>query len=109
MTLERGYLHWVELDKRRPALIISPGYRNEHASDLIVIPCSTRIRSAPTHVLLRASEAGLARASILKCEQLTTLPRSLVSPAPLGPPLSSRRLAEVERAVLRAVGIPVPI
>ena len=111
MTTEpprRGRVYWARLDKRRPVLVLSPDYRNERASDVIVVPCSTVIRSAPTHVLLRRREGGVPNASMLKCEQLTTLPRSDLELEPLGASLSARRMAEVERAVLRAIGIPIP-
>ena len=109
MALLRGYLHWVHLDKRRPALVLSPNARNERASDVIVVPCSTRLRPAPTHVLLREGEGGLDEDSMLKCEQITTLHRDDVSDEPLGRALSRSRVAEVERAVLRAIGVPVPL
>jgi hypothetical protein len=44
---------------------------------------------------------------MLKCEQITTLRKEDVDPVPLGGALKSGRLAEVERAVLRAIGIPI--
>jgi mRNA-degrading endonuclease toxin of MazEF toxin-antitoxin module len=103
----RGYLYWVNLDKRRPALVISADYRNELAHDVMVIPCSTTLRLAPTHVMLKRGEGGLAQASVVKCEQLTTLHEDDVGPTPLGKPLSEARLAQVERAILRAIGIAI--
>lgn len=108
MTLQRGRLYWVSLDKRRPALVLSPDYRNEHANDVIVIPCSTRLKSAPTHVLLRRGHGGIEEPSVLKCEQITTLPKADVHGPPLGKALPMAVLAAVERAVLRAIGVPVP-
>jgi mRNA-degrading endonuclease toxin of MazEF toxin-antitoxin module len=107
VTLRRGYLYWVRLDKRRPALILSPDARNEHASDVIVIPASTVLREGPWHVRLRKGEAGIPSPSVLKCEQITTLPKDCIDPEALGK-LSSARLSEVERAVFRAIGIPTP-
>jgi mRNA interferase MazF len=104
----RGYLYWVSLDKRRPALVLSPDYRNQHAHDVIVIPCSTHLRAAPTHVRLRRGEAGLLQASVLKCEQITTLAKADVHEA-LGKPLPDGLLRAVERAVLRAIGVPIPL
>jgi mRNA interferase MazF len=103
----RGHLYTAQLDKRRPVLIVSPNARNEHASDVIVVPCSTRLRNGPTHVLLRRGEGGLAVRSVLKCEQVTTLPRFALSARPIGGTLSPRRMAQVEQAVLRAIGVPV--
>jgi mRNA-degrading endonuclease toxin of MazEF toxin-antitoxin module len=103
----RGYLYWVELDKRRPALIVSPDYRNELACDVIVIPCSTTLRLAPTHVMLRRGEGGVDHPSALKCEQITTLHQDDVGRAPLGGQLSQKRMAEVGRAVLWAIGVAI--
>jgi mRNA-degrading endonuclease toxin of MazEF toxin-antitoxin module len=105
----RGCLYLARLDKLRPVLVISPDIRNSLASDVIVIPCSTRLSAAPTHVRLRKGEGGLSAASVLKCEQITTLHKEDVRRQPLGVPLSPRRLLEVERCVLRAIGVPVPL
>jgi mRNA interferase MazF len=103
----RGHLYWADVDKRRPVLVLSVNARNERANDVIVVPCSTNLREAPTHVRLRAGEGGAPATSILKCEQISTLPRHALDSTPLGPPLSPGRMAEVERAVLRAIGVPV--
>ncbi len=103
----RGHLYWARLDKRRPVLVISSDVRNALASDVIVVPCSTKVRDGPTHVRLRAREAGAPARSVLKCEQITTVPTELLGKRPLGGSLSGRRLAEVEQAVLRAIGVPV--
>jgi len=105
----RGLLYWVSLDKRRPALVLSPDYRNERANDVIVIPCSTRLRPAPTHVLLRRGQGGVAKSTVLKCEQITTLAKADIHEPALGRPLPPTILRAVERAVLRAVGVPVPL
>ena len=105
----RGHLYWVNLDKRRPALVLSPDYRNQYASDIIVVPCSARLRPAPTHVMLRRGQGGLAENSILKCEQITTLSKADVHERALGKALPTTILRAVERAVLRAIGVPVPL
>jgi len=104
----RGRLYWVSLDKRRPALVLSPDYRNDNAGDVIVIPCSTRLRPAPTHVLLQRGQGGLRESTVLKCEHITTLAKSDVH-SPLGSPLPPAVVRAVERAVLRAIGVPVPL
>ena len=103
----RGHLYWAQLEKRRPVLVVSIDARNERASDVIVIPCSTTLREAPAHVRLARGEGGVPRDSMLKCEQITTLKKEDVDPLPLGAALKSGRMAEVERAVLRAIGIPI--
>jgi mRNA-degrading endonuclease toxin of MazEF toxin-antitoxin module len=102
----RGHLYWANLDKRRPALVISIDARNEHANDVIVIPCSTTLRDGPTHVRLGRTEGGALQSCVLKCEQITTVARADVDAFPMGAALSGARLREVERAVARAIGVP---
>ena len=108
----RGHLYWVRVPdepegKRRPALVVSPDSRNRLASDVIVVPISTVVREAPTHVRLRQAEAGLRRPSVAKCEQVTTLRRDRLSDRPIGGSLSRARMAEVEKAILRSIGVAV--
>jgi len=108
----RGHVHWVRVPdepegKRRPGLVVSPDVRNRLAGDVLVVPLSTVLREAPTHVRLRRREGGLPRASMAKCEQITTLRRDCLSARPLGGGLSSQRMLEIEKAVLRAIGVPV--
>ena len=106
-SYRRGQIYWGWHDKHRPLLVVSIDARNERANDVIVVPCSTNLREAPTHVNLSRGEGGLPRDSVLKCEQITTLEKSKLEPAPMGLPIRSGRMAEVERAVLRAIGIPI--
>ena len=81
--------------------------RNELAGDILIIPATTILRAAPTHVLLRKGDGGIPRRSMLKCEQITTLPKDVVSEQALGGPLSRSLLEKVARGVLRAIGVPV--
>lgn len=106
---ERGRLYWASLDKHRPALVLSPDYRNQRANDVIVIPCSTRLRPALTHVLLKRGQGGLAEDWVLKCEQITTLPKADIHEPALGGLLPPTVMRAVERAVLRAIGVPIPV
>jgi mRNA-degrading endonuclease toxin of MazEF toxin-antitoxin module len=103
----RGHLYWAEMENRQPVLVVSVDARNERAIDVLVVPCSTNLREAPTHVLLRRGEGGLPLDSVLKCEQITNLRKHAIDPVPLGMPIRPGRMAEVERAVLRAIGIPI--
>jgi mRNA-degrading endonuclease toxin of MazEF toxin-antitoxin module len=81
--------------------------RNDRANDLIVIPCSTTLREAPTHVRLTRGEGGIPQTCMLECEQITTLPKSEVDALALGPPLLPARLRDIERAIARAIGVAV--
>jgi len=108
----RAHIYWVQVPdepsgKRRPALVVSPDIRNRLANDVIVVPISSVLREAPTHVRLRSREGGLQRPSVVKCEQITTLRRDRLLARPLGGALSNARMVEVEKAVLRAIGVPV--
>lgn len=108
----RGCLYWVKIPgepeaKRRPALVVSIDARNRLANDVLVVPASTTLRPAPTHVRLKKGVGGVVTDTILKCEQITTLPKHLLSDSALGGPLSGALLEEVERGVLRAIGIAV--
>jgi mRNA-degrading endonuclease toxin of MazEF toxin-antitoxin module len=86
---------------------VSPDSRNRLAGDVIVVPVSSVLREAPTHVRLRAREGGLERPSMAKCEQITTLRRDRLAAQPIGGNLASGRMIEVEKAILRAIGGPV--
>ena len=108
-VLRRGFIYLARLDNLRPVLVISPNVRNDLASDVIVIPCSTRLSAAPTHVRLRRGEGGVSEASVLKCEQIATLHKDEIRRQALGGALPPKRVLEVERAVLRAIGVPVPL
>jgi hypothetical protein len=44
---------------------------------------------------------------MLKCEQITTLPRDNLDVEPLGGALAGGKLREIELGVMRAIGIPV--
>jgi mRNA-degrading endonuclease toxin of MazEF toxin-antitoxin module len=60
-------------------------------------------------VRLRKGTGGLPADSVLKCEQITTLPKADIHQPALGRPLQPTVLRAVERAVLRAIGVPVPL
>ncbi len=108
--LRRGQVYWASTfeGKRTPVLLLSPDARNQRANDVIVVPLSTRLRWGPWHVHLAKGEGGAPAPSIVKCEQITTLPKTYLDNRPLGGPLSPRRLAQVERAVLIAIGVAIP-
>ena len=105
--IRRGFVHWVMLDKRRPALVISPDFRNLRSSEIIVVPASSLLRFGPTHIVLKKGEGGIRHPSVLHAENITTLRKAEIDETPLGAALAPARLAEVERAVMRAIGIVI--
>lgn len=110
----RGEIYLVKLPghpsdpKNRPALVVSMDVRNRFANDVIVVPLSTTLRPAPTHVELPAGEGGLKHASMAKCEHVTTLDKSLLLRGPFAGTIRSSLMREVEKAIQRAIGILVP-
>jgi len=103
--LYRGFLYWVDLDKRRPALVLSSDRFNSRSSYVTVVPGSSRLRPLITHLKLARGEGGITRPTTLLCEHLQEVPQSDVNPTPLGPSLAPRRMREVEDAVLLLLGI----
>ena len=85
--------------------MVSIDARNRWANDVIVVPLSTTLRPAPTHVLMPAGEGGLLRDSMAKCEQVTTLDKSFLMRGPFTAQVSERLMAQVERGILCAIGI----
>lgn len=91
--------------KARPALIVSPDTRNRWASDVLLIPISTKLRPMRTHVVLGRGEGGLPHTSVALCEQVMCLNKSLLENRPLGVPLAEDRMREIEAALMIALGI----
>ena len=99
----RGEVYLVRLDKARPALVISTDALNRYALDVCLVPMTTVERpkfSLRVHV--PPGEAGLSRDSWAKCDQVTTLEKSLLNYPPLGR-LSDETLKAVEQAIKLAL------
>jgi mRNA interferase MazF len=77
------------------------------ANDVIVVPLSTTLRPAPTHVELPAGEGGLKETSMAKCEQVTTLDKSFLIRGPFAGAINPLLMQEIEKAIQRSIGIPV--
>jgi len=109
----RGEIYLVRLPghpsdtKDRPALVVSLDVRNRLANDVIVVPLSTTLRVAPTHVEFPVGEGGLKETSMAKCEQVTTLDKSFLIRGPFAGTISPSIMREVEIAIQRAIGIVV--
>ena len=106
---KRGEIYLVNLPskpkdiKNRPALVVSLDIRNKLASDIIVVPLSTNLRPSPTHVLLQ--EGGLSKASMAKCEQVTTIDKQLLATDPFAGKIGNEKMKEIEKAAMIAIGV----
>jgi len=89
----------------RPVLVISPNGRNEHANDVLVIPLSTRHRPLATHVRLAKAHTGLPNDSTAKCEYIGPIAKFELRER-VGRRVPVEALSEIERAIMRAVGVP---
>jgi mRNA interferase MazF len=99
----RGEVYFVRLDKHRPAMVISTDALNRHALDVCVVPMTTVARpefSLRVHV--PPGEGGLSRETWVKCDQVTTLEKSLLVYPPLGR-LADETLKIVEQRIKLAL------
>ena len=109
----RGEIYLVKLPghphdrKARPALVMSLDIRNRLATDVMVVPLTTTLRTAPTHVQIEQGEGGLSHAAMAKCEQLTTLDKTFLLRGPFAGTIREATMTNIERAILRAIGIVV--
>jgi mRNA interferase MazF len=92
--------------KERPALIVSLDVRNRLADDVIAVPLSTTLREAPTHILIKKGLGGLRKDSMAKCEQITTLDKSLLIRGPFAGKVPQEILSGVLRSIMNALGLP---
>jgi mRNA-degrading endonuclease toxin of MazEF toxin-antitoxin module len=108
---KRGEIYLVNLPskpkdvKNRPALVVSLDIRNKLANDILVVPLSTNLRPSPTHVLLQEEDGGLSKASMAKCEQVTTIDKSLLIRGPFSGRVSDKKMNEIEKAIMISIGI----
>ena len=95
----RGEVYRVQLDKDRPALVISSDVLNRHALDVCIVPItSVEHRRFALRVSFPIGEGGLHRPSWAKCDQVTTIEQQELKYPPLGR-LTSTTLAKIEAAI----------
>ena len=65
---------------RRPAIVFQNNVGNLHSPNVIVLPLTSSLKklSQPTHVLLKADEAGLRVDSMVLCENPVTISKAKV-------------------------------
>jgi mRNA-degrading endonuclease toxin of MazEF toxin-antitoxin module len=84
-------------------MVISADALNRHALDVCVVPITTtEHKRFSLRVPIRAGEGGLPSASWAKCDQVTTVERTVLLYPPSGR-LSSITLGKIEQAVKLAL------
>lgn len=95
----------MQLDKPRPAIILSVDQLNRHALDVCVVGIT--IKQHPKFSLrlpLKAKEGGLDFDCWAKCDQVTTIEKSLLRYPALGA-FSATSMARIEEQVRIALGL----
>lgn len=94
-----------EINKTRPALIISNNINNELANSVTVVPITSfkREKLYPFEVLISNSGSGLDLKSLIKCNQIRTVDKNRIIKK-LGT-VSSQKIAEINTALKIHLGI----
>lgn len=109
---ERGEIHLVcldptigsEINKTRPALIISNDINNQAAKTVTVIPITSNIEKVyPFETLLSSQESGLPKNSKVKCNQIRTVDKKRLVKS-IGK-VSIEKIKEVEDSLLIHLGM----
>lgn len=101
----------------RPGLVFQNNMGNKHSPNIIALPLTSSLKKSdqPTHVILIAKETGLARNSMVLCENpermskdrlgkyLTTLSKEYMAKIAVANLLSTSAISFVEPDVLLAV------
>ncbi len=106
-----GEIWWVRIPNQpndphqpRPAVIVSTDGRNKNANDVIVVPTTSSTNMSPhpqLHIHIPAGEGGLPKDSYARCDQVSTIDKSLLDTAK--GPLGNRIHLKYRWAILDAV------
>jgi mRNA-degrading endonuclease toxin of MazEF toxin-antitoxin module len=99
----QGEIWWVELrqfpedpHQPRPCIIVSVDGHNEFSDKVQIVPMTTKIKDRPYLVKINAPNGGLRQDGVAKCNQLTTISKTLLrGPGPVGEPLSEDLVKQV--------------
>jgi mRNA-degrading endonuclease toxin of MazEF toxin-antitoxin module len=101
---KRGEVYIVRLDKPRPAIVLSIDPINKFALDVCVVGITTVQRKTfSMRVPVKKGDANLDFNCWAKCDQVTTLERTLLRYPPIGV-LSGEVFARIEEQVRICLG-----
>ena len=102
---KRGEVYLAQLDKPRPVLVLSIDALNANSFDVCVVPItSIEHRKFVLRVPIKTGDARLDRDCWAKCDQVTTLEKSLLRYPALGM-LSATVFVTIQTQVKRALGL----
>lgn len=105
--IRRGEIYWVNLDptigaeiqKTRPALVVSNDQNNEAAETVTVLPITQKThRVYPFELALAKTQSGLKEDSKIKANQIRTVDKKRLGK--LIGSISAQTMANVEQAIL---------
>ncbi|WP_093624965.1 type II toxin-antitoxin system PemK/MazF family toxin [Limosilactobacillus gorillae] len=105
--ISRGDVYYADLNPVRgseqggirPVLVVQNNVGNRHSPTVIVVAITARMQKhrLPTHVKLNQEAAGLARDSVILCEQIRTIDKTRLKQ--LAARLSQPMMDRVDRAL----------
>jgi mRNA-degrading endonuclease toxin of MazEF toxin-antitoxin module len=102
---KRGEVYLVQLDKPRPAIVLSVDPLNKFALDVCMVAVTTvEHKNFSVRVAIKKGDANLNFNCWAKCDQVTTLEKSLLKYPPIGI-LSMSALSRIEEQVRVALGL----
>jgi mRNA interferase MazF len=111
--MHRGEIYLVDLNNHvgseqtgiRPAIIVQNDAGNSHSPTTIICPLtSQRKPSMMTHVALSPKDCGIIKESIVLCEQICVIDKSLVKKK-LGEVRNKAKIEEFNKKLLISIGI----
>jgi mRNA interferase MazF len=114
MAVHRGEIWRTSLDPvagheqagDRPVVIVSDDRLNSSAAGLvIVVPLTRTYGAVPWHVGIEQPEGGVRARSYAMCEQVRAISVDRLRDGPLGPPISTASMAEVDRRLRLLLGL----
>lgn len=100
---EHGEIWWTNLDKKRPAVVVSRDDAKGARQRTTLATITSTVRGIPSEVKLDETD-GLATRSAINCDELVTVPKTLLI-SRIGR-LSSSRMEELHRALAFALALP---
>jgi mRNA interferase MazF len=108
----RGEIYWVNFDPargseqagKRPAVVVTNDVLNQHSPVVTVAPITSKLpRQRYPHIVRLPANSLLGEGAVL-CNQLRTIAKDRLEGS-IGA-LDAEQLAELERAVVVALGLP---
>ncbi len=112
-NIHRGDIYLVDLTSAegseqkgiRPAVVVQNEAGNQHSPTTIVCPLTSQIKNmSATHVALSPKECGVAKDSIVLCEQVRVIDKAKIKKK-LGEINNMNIILDINRKIMVAVGI----